>query len=254
MGAALTKSCQFKIKDMTHYIITGTSSGIGLALAQKVLEKKDVFVSGISRNPGPDHERYKHYSLDLNRVEDVAAFELPQVEADEVILINNAGYLGDIKRIGTADPKAIARVFNVNVTAVALLMNKFLTADYAAETEKTVLNVSSGAGSYEIPAWASYCASKAAVDMLSKTAKVEQTELGNKVRILSVGPGVVDTPMQAEIRGAQKTDFSRVEDFKGFKEKGELASPASIAAKYLHVLQQDLFTNQVTGSLRDVEL
>ncbi len=239
---------------MKHYIITGTSSGIGKALAEKVLENKEDVVSGISRTATLAHERYTHYKLDLNRPEDLAAFDLPRVEADEVILINNAGYLGDIKRIGAANHEALARVFNVNVTAVAILMNKFLAPDYGGEASKTILNVSSGAGSYEIPSWAGYCGSKAAVDMLSKTVKVEQNELGNDVRILSVGPGVVDTPMQSQIRGAQKEDFSRVEDFQGFKEHGELASPSDIAAKYLHVLNQGLFTNAVVGSLRDIEI
>lgn len=239
---------------MTHYIITGTSSGIGRALADKILEKKDVFISGISRKNELEHKNFKHYRLDLNDVEAVSGFQLPQVEADEVILINNAGYLGDIKRIGTANNAALARVFNVNVTAAAILMNKLLSPDYGSGSKKTVLNVSSGAGSYEIPAWASYCGSKAAVDMLSKTVKLEQAELGNDVRILSVGPGVVDTSMQEEIRGSNHRDFSRVEDFKGFKEKGELAAPADVAAKYLHVLEHNLFTDEVTGSLRDVNV
>ncbi len=239
---------------MTHYIITGSSSGIGKALAKKALTKNNSVVSGISRTNDWEAPGFTHHVLDLNHLKDVISFSLPHQPADEVILINNAGYLGDIKRVGNASDEALARVFNVNISAVAIMMNKFLNTDYAPGAKKTVLNVSSGAGSYVIPAWASYCASKAAVDMLSKTVKAELDETGNNARILSVGPGVVDTPMQGEIRGAAAEDFSRVEEFKTFKTNNELASPDEIAEKYFYVLENNLFADEVVGSLRDVTM
>lgn len=90
--------------------------------------------------------------------------------------------------------------------------------------------------------------------MLSKTVKAELDETGNNARILSVGPGVVDTPMQGEIRGADAEDFSRVEEFKTFKKNNELASPDEIAEKYFYVLANNLFTDEVVGSLRDVTM
>lgn len=240
---------------MKHYIITGTSKGIGKALAEEVLTDEENKVTGISRSNSISHERFKFMKLDLNDLDAVSDFQLPDAEgADEVILVNNAGYLGDIKRYGAADHDALIRVFNVNVSAPAVLMNKLLAADYMPHAAKTILNVSSGAGSYEIPAWASYCGSKTAIDHLSKTIKAEIEETGINARILSVGPGVVDTDMQGEIRGSNPEDFSRQPDFVGLKKNDQLASPKETAKKYLHILKTGIFDDEVKGSLRDVEL
>lgn len=131
---------------MTHYIITGSSSGIGKALAKKALTKNNSMVSGISRTNDWEAPGFTHHVLDLNHLEDVISFSLPHQPADEVILINNAGYLGDIKRVGNASDEALARVFNVNISAVAIMMNKFLNTDYAPGAKKNRFEREFGCG------------------------------------------------------------------------------------------------------------
>src|SRR5690554_3161314 len=82
------------------YIITGTSSGIGKALAKFYLENGD-HVIGISRNNAIEHENFKHIVCDLSdkqQLHDLALLEHTEKENYPIRLINNAGIMGDIHR------------------------------------------------------------------------------------------------------------------------------------------------------------
>lgn len=240
---------------MKQYFITGTSSGIGEALANELLKDTDNYVTGISRNQTINHDRYEHIKLDLTETEKLNDFSFPiKPNVSTVCLVNNAGYLGDIKRVGTASNDAINRTFVLNTIVPAILMNIFIGQIQKMDAEKTILNVSSGAGQYEIDSWASYCGSKAGIDHFSKTVQHEQEVTGGDVKILSIGPGVVDTNMQREIRGANPDDFSRHGDFVQLKEKGELANPTTVAKKYVYVLNHTHNFDHVVDSLRNIEV
>lgn len=239
---------------MNYYFITGTSSGIGFALTEQLLEQENTFVYGISRREKFTHSNYKHSSIDLGNLDDVNAYEFPVLnKADKILLINNAGQIGDIKPIGKSDNHAIANLFTVNVTAPTILMNNFIQSYENVDTEKIILNVSSGAGKSAIEGWAPYCGSKAAIDLLSLTTFEEQKRAENPVKIYSIAPGVVDTEMQVAIRDSNETDFSKHAHFVELKAKNELTSPNEVAEKYLRIIANtDQFTECIF-SLRDVE-
>jgi benzil reductase ((S)-benzoin forming) len=76
-------------------------------------------------------------------------------------------------------------------------------------------------------------------------AQHAQESIHKGFKIYSIAPGVVNTQMQTEIRSAAKEDFSRVEDFKNYKETDQLADPKNISRKYFKILA-DL------GSIKDV--
>lgn len=237
---------------MEVFFITGSSSGIGEALAKEALERGHK-VFGISRSQKLAHNNYEHLFVDLANEQAVTAFEFPKIKDnyERITLVNNAGAIGDIKRIGSANAGVMAHLFRLNVTAPALLMNTFI-AQFGSYQNPTVLNVGSGAGQYEIDAWAPYCASKAAMDHFSRTVQQEQKITGGKVRILCYGPGVVDTQMQEEIRKSNSDDFSRADDFKAMKANNELVAPAQVAKEYFQVLDDPKRFTEVVGSLRDL--
>ena len=76
-----------------------------------------------------------------------------------------------------------------------------------------------------------YSAAKAGLDVFSQCVGKEQGEDAFAVRVMSVWPGMIDTSLQEEARSANKDVFAASELFNRVKDKGMLASPATIAEK-----------------------
>ncbi len=220
---------------MKQFFITGTSSGIGKALAEKALEEGHS-VLGISRRKNIEHKNYRHLNYDLGDYQNykLVNFNINK-EADELILVNNAGWLGQVKPLAEIRPSNIEKAFQINLIAPAILTKLFLEQTEKNQQKRTVLNISSGAASHTIPSWTTYCASKAGLEMLTKNAQIDHPE----VRFLAVAPGIVDTEMQGEIRQVEKSDFPEKQRFVDYKEKGELSSPPEVAGKLFHILTQE---------------
>jgi benzil reductase ((S)-benzoin forming) len=225
---------------MIYYFITGTSKGIGKALTEKILEVENTFVYGISRNVTLQHPRYHHQPLDLS---DITALrnnlyklfpDLP--DAEQVVLVNNAGVVGEIGYVGCLPTDNFEFVFNVNVNAPAILMNDFISAYSALPCPKVIVNISSGAGQRPVDGWSAYCASKAALDMLSQTCQQEQDLLGSGIKVYALSPGVVDTAMQQHIREANSEQFSSRQRFLDLHANEELLPPGTVASRILNLV------------------
>lgn len=231
-----------------HVIITGTSTGLGKAIAESFLEK-GYSVTGIGRRHTIVHSSYTACNCDLS---DHTATEQLQFGPfkSPVLLINNAGILGNVQRLSDQEHPDIGSVMAVNVIAPALLMQKLARA-CADDTPLTVVNISSGAAARAIPSWSSYCASKAALALLSETFYREEQEKGRSTRVYCVAPGIVDTPMQQQIRSVKPEDFSASATFHGYFDNGELITPEEAAGK-LHRLLERPYSGTVYFSLRDI--
>lgn len=229
-------------------IVTGVSRGLGEAIAKAFLEE-GYAVTGIGRSSEISHPEFSFLELDLQDHAAVEAFEFPKLDAEEVILVNNAGILGEVKRISAMDHDHSGAVMQVNVVAPIQLTAKvaMLCGD---EIPFTLVNISSGAGKRPIPSWAAYCASKAALDLFSETFYLEEQELGRKTKVYSVAPGVVDTGMQLNIRTSDPGDFSSVDSFRSLKANGELSAPEDVARKLIHLLAKP-YSGQVVCSVRE---
>jgi NAD(P)-dependent dehydrogenase (short-subunit alcohol dehydrogenase family) len=91
-----------------------------------------------------------------------------------------------------------------------------------------IVNVSSGAAVNPVAGWSAYCAAKAGLDMLTKTAALELR--GTPITVNALHPGMVNTDMQEDIRSVD-TDGSRL-DFARFHAahaEGELRTPDAVA-------------------------
>jgi benzil reductase ((S)-benzoin forming) len=230
--------------------ITGSSSGLGKALAELLLDH-DYFVIGISRTASIEHVNYQHVFLDLANINQVVDFQF-QVDGKEVLLINNAGIIGDILPIGQTTSTSLQEVSNVNILAPQILINTFLATFLTKSTKGHIVNISSGAGKNPIDSWAAYCASKAALDLFSQTVALEFQLNGNhKWHIHSIAPGVVDTPMQAHIRNTSPEKFKSLNRFIELKQNGDLVSPEITAQKIFALINHpEKFKNTVL-SVRD---
>ncbi len=227
-------------------VVTGTSSGIGAALAGELLARGWT-VLGIARSaverPEPG---YRHVRFDLS---DVAAFEdglAPRLEAAvaetpwaRVGLVNNAAGLGQFLTLDRLDPAALLDEVALNVVTPMALMGVLLRA-CPRGTPLRIVNVSSGAALHPIPGLADYCASKAALRMAGMVLGSELGPLERpEVAVLSYEPGTVATDMQDQARAQSKEDFPAVDMFREFKQSGRLAEPARVVVPVADFLEGD---------------
>jgi len=209
-------------------IITGASRGIGKAVAELYLSKGRQ-VLGIGRTTTIEHKNYSHLFCDLSSASEVEELSFPEM-AEDIVFIHNAGVLGEIGRFTDLENTSHSEVMQVNFSSGMEIFYKI--AARSNQQEFTCVFISSGAGKRPIASWASYCASKAAVDLFLETVQAEENEKENsKLRVYSFSPGVVDTAMQEKIRKAGQEDFSAVERFKGLHANGDLLPPEEVAEK-----------------------
>ena len=155
-----------------------------------------------------------------------------------------------VDRVGAAE---LERALAVNFTAPILLMRRFLLATEESAKLRRVINVSSGAGRRPIFGWGPYCAAKAGIDMVTRVAALEAQTARTGVEVVSLAPGVIDTPMQGVVRSASPEEFVDVERFRQMKAAGELRAPADVAADILrHEQSGKLFADPI-ADLRTLE-
>jgi len=241
---------------MKYCFITGTSKGIGKAIAEKFLDNENYFVIGISRTCSITHKNYKHITFDLSNLENLKNslddIFLDLDTSEKIVLINNSGLLGQVGYIGSIENNSIESLFTLNTIVPSILMNAFLEKYNKLNCKKIIVNISSGAGRRVIDGWASYCASKSALDMFSNVIFEEQKILKNNVKIYSVAPGVVETQMQEQIRKVDKKDFSSVEQFIKLKEKNILETPENVARKFLYLIENDEKFDKVIFEINEI--
>jgi benzil reductase ((S)-benzoin forming) len=239
---------------MNYYFITGTSRGIGKAIAQQLLLDPQNYVFGLSRTNTIEHERFSFHEIDLSEEEQVSKWEFPVLkDADKICLVNNAGAIGSVKHAGKMEMADMTRAFYVNLVAPTIFCNSFLKTYSAFSAQQIIINVSSGAGKNPIDGWSVYCATKAGLDMYTKTL-AEELKIDGKKNIFAfaVAPGVVDTAMQDQIRTAAPEDFSRIQSFIGYKNEDQLAHPDFVASKYLAILGLPEKYKDVVFSVKDI--
>ncbi len=234
---------------MHHYIITGVSSGLGEALTQYLLQNPNNRVTGIGRKQKLQHPSFQFKQIDLSDPH----FEISEDwftysnDTESITLINNAGVIEPIGFLGTLSTAQLASLFQVNVVATHRIINDFVARAASFSGIKRVINISSGAGRYPVKGWSAYCASKAALDMLSLCLAEEQPDF----RVYSLAPGIVNTPMQGLIRSKKSEDFPEVERFQKYFEEGELLSPDFVAKKMIDLLLSEQAPKDVLINLRN---
>lgn len=254
------------------FVITGTTRGLGLALA-KVCLSQGIALLTLSRQPSDVLDQYvidhnldpsvlTQLSVDLTDSQSVQAAtqtlcsRLAHVKRPR--LIHNAGV---VTPITVSDQPAsfadIHHAYLTNIVSPTYITNHFLAAtahstghDQTDVLDRRVMMISSGAARQAIAGWGVYCASKAALDRYAQVVALEQ---GPRVRIASVAPGVIDTPMQAQIRSTPSDQFPNVERFQALAQHGELASPDRVAQQLFTFIEHDLFGQQTIDDIRQHE-
>lgn len=209
-------------------VVTGASRGIGAGVAARMLEiglKVATCARGECAWAPPEDaaSRWFHRSCDVTdepAVEDFAR----QVETrlgPPDLWINNAGLLEPIGPARALDAAGFERLMAVNVTGALIGMKACLAVWARRGHRGTLVNISSGAASGAYRGWAAYCASKAALDHLTRVVALEEPEH----RVHALAPGIIETSMQETIRRQSEEDFPDVERFRELKRGGALSTP-----------------------------
>ena len=201
-------------------IVTGGASGIGRAVAERLLaEGAQVTVVDVSQEAvhatcaelGGDG--VLGIAADVSTVDGTEEYVEATLERFRRVdgLHANAGIAEPGTTIAETDPVDFDRMLAVNLRGVFLAMRGVLRALGAQGTPGSIVATSSVLG---LRGWAqsgSYCASKAGVISLAKTAAIEAGPAGHRVN--AVLPGPIDTPMATRIREslapAERESFHR---------------------------------------------
>ncbi|KAM5250137.1 sepiapterin reductase [Hipposideros larvatus] len=166
--------------------------------------------------------------------------ELPRPEGlQRVLLINNAGTLGDVSRgfVDLADAAEVNSYWYLNLTSMLCLTSTILKAfPESPGLSRTVVNISSLCAVKPFKGWTLYCAGKAARDMMYQVLASEEPS----VRVLSYAPGPLDTDMQ-QVARETSYDPNLRKMLQDLKTKGELLDCKTSAQKLLNLLQTDMF-------------
>ena len=229
-------------------LITGTGSGIGKAIAELLL-KEGYLVYGYSRTNKIQHQNFTFTKVDLSDLSQVSALVFPTIIADEVLLVNNAATIGTIVPFDKKQTNDIIQEYNLNLVAPTILCRKFITT--YPDDKKLLINIGSGAANSPIPSWSTYCATKAALDMLTQVIADEKHK---NLTVFSVHPGVVNTNMQKTIRETEAHLFPLLSKFTAYHNNNELETTTIAAQKLYYIIQNfNEFTKNIL-SIRDVDL
>jgi benzil reductase ((S)-benzoin forming) len=226
---------------MNLYIITGTTRGLGEALAEEVARAPGNALIALARAPDgpiPGGERIQVDLADtaaLERAFDRVEQRIRGERFERAVLINNAGVVAPVGPLDQVDADALERNLAVNLVAPMRLMRRFIAALEGAAGIVRIINISSGAGRRPVFGWSAYCAAKAGLDMATRVVALEAQARGLPVEAVSLAPGVIDTGMQAAIRGASAAEFADVERFRAMKEEGGLRPAQAVAADILRL-------------------
>jgi len=254
-------------RDIT--ILTGASSGMGLAMARQLLSPSRHLLC-ISRSTSEalaaEAQRLNapltQWSQDLGdtsgaaqRLQDWLA-GLDTRDLRSATLINNAGMIPRIGPLSSCPPDELSAALRVDLEAPMQLTAAFLRATGAWvamgwQGPRKVLNISSGLGRRAMAAQAPYCAAKAGMDHFTRCCALEEAANPHGARLVSLAPGVIDTDMQVQLRAGDPGAFPDLQRFVELQRQGQLTPPDTAAARVLAWLDRPDFGDQPVADVRD---
>ena len=183
--------------------ITGASSGIGQALAQRYYDagyrlalsaRRTAEVEAWASANGISASRFQVYGADVSSIDSIVAAGQACVAAQGLpdVVIANAGISIGMDTAHREDLAVMAQTFAVNNTGVAATFHPFVAA-MATRGSGTLVGIGSVAGIRGLPGHGAYCASKAALIAYCESLRGELRPTG--VQVVTICPGYIDTPL-----------------------------------------------------------
>jgi NAD(P)-dependent dehydrogenase (short-subunit alcohol dehydrogenase family) len=204
-------------------LITGTSTGFGRDAAERFARRGHHVFATMRESTGRNAEHRDALDqlagaeglaldvLDLDVTDEASVERAVRLALEKAgrldVVINNAGYAG----VGVTEaytPAQFEQMFAVNVFGV-VRVNRAVLPSMRRQRSGLLIHVSSGAGRCVVPAMASYCASKFALEAIADAYRFELLPFG--IDAVLVEPGIYRTPIFD--RAAPPADVARLEEY-----------------------------------------
>jgi short-subunit dehydrogenase len=201
--------------------ITGASSGIGQALAGQfyaegyslaLVARRTQEIAQWADLQGLAADRFHVYQADVSDIDSIVAAGRACLQQQGLpdVVIANAGISIGMDTAARSDLDVLAQTFATNNVGLAATFHPFVDA-MCQRGSGTLVGIGSVAGIRGLPGHGAYCASKAAVISYCESLRGELRSAG--VRVVTVCPGYIDTPLTRKNRYAmpflmQPEDFA----------------------------------------------
>lgn len=219
-------------------IITGASRGIGKACALRLAKDGYTVVINYASSDAAAQKVLEEvkalggdgmiYKADVSNLDEVKLMvkEVFNTYKQIDLLVNNAGIAKD-EYLLMLNKDNLDRSIDINIKGY-FYMAQQVGLKMFRKKSGTIINISSVSGSYSIPGQTTYSATKAAVNMFTKTLSKELSP--NGIRVVGVAPGFINTEMTEVLPEDKKEEYYKAIPLHRFAETSEVASLVSFLA------------------------
>jgi NAD(P)-dependent dehydrogenase (short-subunit alcohol dehydrogenase family) len=198
-------------------VITGVSRGLGQALTERFVQsghtvlgcaRSEAAVEKLSQKFGSPHN---FTALDVADEEQVKAWakRLLSEYTPPDLLINNAAMINELAPLWQIPSEDFSRLIDVNIKGVANVIRHFVPA-MIERGSGVIVNLSSGWGRSTSPQVSSYCASKWAIEGMTRSLA---QELPPGMAAIPLNPGIIHTDMLEICYGEDAASYTAIKDW-----------------------------------------
>lgn len=213
-----------------NWIVTGSSSGIGLEMTKKLLQEGKK-VLGISRRKAPiDSSNYTHLACDFSKIENVLSLKLEKMPLEGVIFCH--GY-GEFKNLEEFKPSNMIELINVNLLSIMILTKNFIQT-LKNQDKSHLIFIGSEAALEGKSRSSVYSASKFGLRGFVQSIRKESATSSLKVTLIQ--PGLTRTPFYDNQYFEPKEDEKCAIDPKDIADSIELILKASKGTSFDEII------------------
>jgi NAD(P)-dependent dehydrogenase (short-subunit alcohol dehydrogenase family) len=198
-------------------VITGVSRGLGQAMTEGFIQlghtvlgcaRSEAAVEKLKQQFGSPHD---FTALDVANEEQVKAWakRLLSDYGSPDLLINNAAMINELAPLWEIPSEDFSRLIDVNIKGVANVIRHFVPA-MIEKGSGIIVNLSSGWGRSTSPQVSSYCASKWAIEGMTRSLA---QELPNGMAAIPLSPGIIHTDMLEVCYGEDAANYTSIKDW-----------------------------------------
>ena len=225
-------------------LVTGGSSGIGLAVAELFAEQDATVIIASNQSKALREAAVSKANRGKNRPRtvliDVSDWTSVHAVVDEIggefgridVLVNSAG-IWKPNPLPDRDPESFLQIISVNLAGTYYCINACIP--FMRERGASIVNITSLAGVMGLAGSSAYSASKGGAVLLTKTLGTELASL--RIRVNGIAPGNVETPINESVR--QPENVAILEKYRKITPSGRLYSPPRDMANLALFLASD---------------